>query len=224
MRKHTHVLWVAIPGALLVLGVMAFAIFEPIQVLPRYQIAPGYSLIDQSSQRVSSEAARGEVVLYNFGYAACGDACAGTESTMREVYSRLGEVDLGDDVAMRLITLTLDPRNDTPEVLRAEAERVGADGETWLYVTGDSEHVENVVRAGFRVWYEEREDGGIAFDPTFILVDGWGVIRGEYKYETLTSDADKIIRHLGLLGVEIRNSHGAASLAFGAAHLFLCFP
>ena len=63
-----------------------------------------------------------------------------------------------------------------------------------------------------------------SFDPTLVLVDGWGVIRGEYKYQTILSDAYKIVRHLGILGEEIRNSSGAASLAYEAAHLFLCYP
>ena len=64
----------------------------------------------------------------------------------------------------------------------------------------------------------------VAFDPMLVLVDGWGVIRGEYKYQTLTSDADKIVRHLGILGEELRNAKGAASLAYEAAHFFLCYP
>ena len=50
------------------------------------------------------------------------------------------------------------------------------------------------------------------------------MIRGEYRYQTNASDADKIVRHLDVLGEEVRNSHGAASLAYEAAHFFLCYP
>lgn len=215
-------LWIAIPGALLVVAVMAFAILEPIQVLPRMRIGPGYSLVDQSGAGFTSEDVRGDVVLYSFGHAGCGERCAGMEATVRDVRDRLDEVDLGD-VDIRFVTVSLDPATDTPEVIAAKAASVGADGDQWRYVTGEPTHVNNVLRSGFRTWYEPRDDG-IAFDPKLVLVDGWGVIRGEYRYQTLTSDADKIVRHLGILGEELRNAKGAASLAYEAAHFFLCYP
>ena len=58
----------------------------------------------------------------------------------------------------------------------------------------------------------------------FLLVDGNGVLRGDYRYQTLADDADKLVRHIGLLGAEIRNSDGASAVAYEAAHLFLCYP
>ena len=57
-----------------------------------------------------------------------------------------------------------------------------------------------------------------------MLVDGWGVVRGEYRYQTLASDVDKLLHHIDILGEELRNSHGAASVAYEAAHFFLCYP
>lgn len=216
-------LWIAVPGALLVVAVMAFAIFEPIQVLPRIGLGPGYSLTDQSADPFTSEDVRGDVVVYSFGYAGCGEACASMEGTTREVRDRLDEVDLGD-IDVRFVTLTFDPQNDTPDVISGVAERAGADGTVWRYATGDPDHVENVVRSGFKAWYSQEDDGSFSFDPMLVLVDGWGVVRGEYRYQTISSDADKIIRHLEILGEEIRNSTGAASFAYEAAHLFLCYP
>lgn len=223
MKKNKLLLWIAIPGALLVLGVMAFAIFEPIQVLPRIRLGPGFLLTDQSAQPFTSEDVRGDVVVYSFGYAGCGGDCAGMEDTTREVRDRLDEVDMGD-VDVRFVTMTFDPARDTPDVIAGVAERAGADGVVWRYATGDPVHMENVVRSGFKAWYSPEDDGSFSFDPMLILVDGWGVIRGEYRYQTISSDADKIIRHLDILGEEIRNSNGAASFAYEAAHLFLCYP
>ncbi len=222
-KSRRRWLWIAVPGALVLLAVMAFAIFEPIQVLPRLRIGPGYSLIDQSSAPFTSEDVRGEVVLYSFTHADCGDDCTSMETTVQEVRDRLDEVDLGD-VDMRFVTLTLDPANDTPEVLARQAERLGADGDEWLLATGDPDHMANVIRSGLRTWYETEDDGSISFDPALVLVDGWGVVRGEYRYQTLRPDADKIVRHLNILGDELRNAKGAASVAYEAAHFFLCYP
>jgi protein SCO1/2 len=69
-----------------------------------------------------------------------------------------------------------------------------------------------------------RPDGSIGFDPGFVIVDGWGVIRGDYRYQTLSDDADKLTRHLGLLATEIRYASGPGAIAYEAAHLFLCYP
>lgn len=222
-RRRRVWLWIAVPGALLLIGVMAFAIFEPIQVLPRMRVAPGYSLVDQTATPFTSEDVRGDVVLYSFGYADCTEACTGMEATVREVRDRIGEVDLGD-VDVRFVTVSLDPGDDTPTALAAKAAAVGADGEVWRYATGAPDHVTNVLRSGFKAWYDPQDDGSISFDPMLVLVDGWGVIRGEYRYQTLSSDADKIVRHLGILGEELRNASGAASIAYEAAHFFLCYP
>ena len=221
--KKRLALWVGIPGLVLVLAVMAFAIFQPIQVLPRYRLAPGYALTDQSGQWFSSESVRGDVVLYSLGYAGCGERCEGSEATIREVRDRLEEVDLGD-VDMKFVTLSLDP-DDTPAALAAHAAEVGADGDVWRLAMGSENHMANVVRAGLRSWYDiDGDNGDPKFDPTLVLVDGWGVIRGEYKYQTIASDADKIIRHLDILGEELRNATGAATIAYEAAHFFLCYP
>ena len=212
-----------IPVGLIIAAAMAFALFEPIQVLPRIRLAPGYLLTNQSAETVTSEDVRGDIVLYNFGYSGCGDDCAAMNETMVEVQSRLGEVDAGD-TSIRFVTVSFDADTDTPEVLDAYAAGLGADTEHWSFVTGDPVHLENVVKAGFEAYYEERDDGSFTFDPVFILVDGWGVIRGEYRYQTNASDSDKILHHMDILGEEIRNSHGAASLAYEAAHFFLCYP
>ena len=132
-------------------------------------------------------------------------------------------MDVGD-TDIRFVTISFDPAHDTPEVLTAYATSLGADPEQWRFATAEPNHLENVVKAGFRSYYEDRGDGSFSFDPRFVLVDGWGVIRGEYRYQTQASDTDKILHHIDILGEEIRNAHGAASLAYEAAHFFLCYP
>ncbi len=213
----------AVPVVLIIAAAVAFALFEPIQVLPRIRLAPGYLLTDQDAQTVTSEDVRGNIVLYNFGYTGCDDDCVEMNDTMIEIQQRLGEVDSGD-TTISLVTVSFDPATDTPDVLQAHAAELGADTEQWKFLSGDPVHLQNVVKAGFEAYYQEKDDGRFVFDPVFILVDGWGVIRGEYRYQTRASDADKIIHHLDILGEEIRNSHGAASLAYEAAHFFLCYP
>lgn len=207
----------------LVLAVMAFAIFEPIQVLPRIRLAPGFAMTDQAGAPWTSESSRGSVTLYSFAYGGCGQECLGIYSTMAEVAARAPlEADLGG-VDLRLLTVSIDPEGDAG-TLADVAAASGADGDRWRWATLDAASVRDVVGAGFGVYTERTGDGSIAFDPTFVLVDGWGVIRGEYAYATLASDADKLVRHISVLGEELRKAKGVAAVAYEAAHVFLCYP
>jgi protein SCO1/2 len=205
-----------------VIAAMAFAIFEPIQVLPRFRLAPGYSLVADDGSAVTSEDGRGTVTLYSFAPMNCDSRCDAMFETMRVVERRVGsEVDFGD-TEFRLVTIALD--GDGPEGLADAAARSGADGRTWRWVGGDERSVRNVVAVGFERYYEVDDAGAVSFDPGFVLVDGNGVIRGEYRYQTLASDADKFIRHFQILADEVRNAEGAVAVAYEAAHLFLCYP
>lgn len=213
--------WLIGVGVVLLLGVMAFAIFEPVQVLPRIRVAPGFTLVDQSGESLTSEDGRGAVTLYSFLPTECGPECDTVNDTMREVGRRVAStVDLaGAD--FRQVTIALDTAD--PSAMRAAAVAAGADGEVWRWAGGEEETLRDVVGEGFRVFYEETADG-VEFDPVFVIVDGTGLIRGDYRYSTLASDDDRLTRHISLLGEELRNSQGAASLVYEAAHIFLCYP
>ncbi|MBT8203654.1 MAG: SCO family protein [Acidimicrobiia bacterium] len=209
-------------GVVVVLGALWFKIFEPIQVLPRIRLAPGFSLTDQAGAQVTSEDLRGSVVLYTFTHSACEEPCPAPEPTMAAIRDRIDEVDTGD-TPVRFVTLSFDG-TDTPAVLTDRAEAMGADGEQWFYATADEARLKAIIGSGFKTYFERLDNGTFAFDPALILVDGRGVVRGEYRYQTLASDTDRILSHIDILGEEVRNSNGPAGLAYEAAHFFLCYP
>lgn len=218
-----HWWWIAVGLIMIaVAGVLAFAIFKPIKVLPRMRQAPGFILTDQDGQRLTSEDLRGKVVVYNFLYTRCGEACNTMNATMQEVQRRLGEVELGA-MPVQFVTISFDPEHDTPEALQAYAESLGADPAQWRFVTGDAHRVKQVIGSGFEAFYTPDDQGGFQFDPKFVLVDGLGIIRSEYRYQVETPDADRILRHLGVLAEEVRKATGVNKLVYEAAHLFLCY-
>ncbi len=213
---------VVVLGALLA-GLAYFIIAQPVQVLPRIRLAPAFSFVDQSGTRLTSEDLRGSFTLYDFSYTSCPPPCGHLDDTMRTVQDRLGEVDLGD-ISVRLVTISVDPQHDTPDRLADYARRVGADPDVWTFVTStDPKLLKTIVGSGFGAYYEPKDDGTIALDPKFVLVDGAGTIRGEYRYLLEPPDPDRILRHLGVLADEVRNAQGANAVAYEAAHLFLCY-
>ncbi|MGD2059423.1 MAG: SCO family protein [Acidimicrobiia bacterium] len=213
--------WLIGIGIFVLAAVMAFAIFEPVQVLPRIRVAPGFTLVDQTGATFTSEDGRGAVTLYTFLPVDCGDECGAVNETMTEVGRRVtATVDLAG-AEFRQVTVALDTSD--PEELAAAALASGADGAVWRWVGADEATLRDVVGEGFRVFYEETAEG-VEFDPVFVIVDGAGLVRGDYRYATISSDADRLTRHISLLGEELRNSKGAASLVYEAAHIFLCYP
>ncbi len=219
-------LWLKVTACLvgvLIVAALAFVIVEPIQVLPRIGLAPGYALQDDRGEVITSEDARGALTLYTFVPAHCDERCDDINATMAELAARVpAEVEL-DDITFQLVTIALDSPSD--EGLVAASDASGADGSRWRWASGDQATLKTVVGAGFGRFFEVDETSGeVEFDPAYVLVDGWGVVRGEYRYQTIANDADKIVSHVGILVDEIRYSGGAAGVAYEAAHLFLCYP
>lgn len=210
-------------AGLLVLSAFAFKVFQPIQVLPRMRIAPAYKFVDQSGEPLTSETLRGHFVLYSFTYTNCPAPCFNSNETIQEIQSRLGEVDLGG-IPVSFVTISIDPERDTPDVLNAFGSALGANFAQWKFATTENKALlKTVVGSGFETYYEDKGNGTFALDPGFVLVDGWGIIRSEYRYATEVSDADRILRHLGVLADEVQHSTGSSKLAYEAAHLFLCY-
>ncbi len=225
LPKGKFMVWkwlVLVALSLVVGGILAFAILQPIQVRPRIRLAPGFVLTDQNGQRLTSEDLRGHIVLYNFTYTRCRPPCPQTSQTMREVQDRLDELDVRD-VPVTLVTISLDPEHDTPERLRAYAESLGADPARWRFATGDPTRLKYIIGGGFEVYYAPNTDGSFTLAPVFVLVDGWGIIRSEYRYHTLMPDVERMLRHIRVVAEEARNSKGTARFAYEAAHLFLCY-
>lgn len=206
---------VAATMAVLALGAMAFAVFQPVQVLPRLRLAPGYALVDQTGARVTSEDGRGVITLYAFVPPTCLDECEEVNATLSEVRARVdADVDLGP-ATFRVVTVLVDGAA-TPEAVSAAP---GVTGTDWSWLIGSESQLENVVGLGFR-----RPTSADDVTPSYAIVDGAGLIRGEYRYQTIATDADKLVRHVDVLGGELRNRGPFTSFVYEAAHAFQCYP
>ncbi len=202
-------------------GILFFVVGRPLQVLPRIGLAPGFSLVNQDGQALTSEDLRGRITLYNFTYSNCQAPCVDTTPQMQAVVDQLrAEGEVG--VPVRLVTISVDPAQDTPPQLRALGEQYAADFSQWQFATGETQRLKNVVGGGFGLYYADRPGGGITLDPAFFLVDGAGLLRAEYR--TATPDVAVILRDIKLIAQEALNSTGATRLAYEDAHLFLCYP
>lgn len=204
-----------------VIGVLAFVIVQPVQVLPRIALAPGFALIDQDNHPLTSEDLRGHITLYTFTYTNCVAPCPQTGQTMQALQEELASLDTGG-LPVRLVTVSFDPGRDTPAELSHYAQEMRANLNIWRFVTGGAAQLKQVIGGPFNTYYTQNSDGTFTFDPTFVLVDGWGIQRARYR--SAMPDLGILLRDIQLLANEVHNSKGITKYAYEAAHLFLCYP
>jgi protein SCO1 len=93
--------------------------------------------------RFYSDGLKDKVVLVNFVFTQCGDACPLITAKLVQVKRELGEA-FGRD--LRFISISIDPEHDRPEDLAKFARKFDAVHPEWLFVTGEPASVEQVVK------------------------------------------------------------------------------
>jgi protein SCO1 len=106
---------------------------------------PDVPLVDQDGHpvRFYTDLVKGKVVAVNFIFTTCTTVCPPMGATFGKLRSLLGDR-AGRDV--HLISVSVDPRTDTPERMKAWAARFGA-GPGWTLVTGEPERVTELLKA-----------------------------------------------------------------------------
>lgn len=135
---------------------------------------PAFSLTDQNGKTLENTELLGKVWAASFIFTHCQGPCPTITRHMAELQKEVA--DLPD---VRLVSLTLDPARDTPEVLKEYAIRFHADGERWFFLTGPGEVLKKVVQEGFLTAQQPAPDSDQIIHGTRVaLVDRRGVIRG----------------------------------------------
>lgn len=184
-------------SALLALAAACDGGAEP---LPELGALPSFELVDQRGEPFRLSDMRGRVWIADFVFTHCPTICPRLSSKMAELQDRFA----GRRGELRLVSFSVDPENDTPEVLRAYGERYEADSAMWTWVTGPTGEVSQVVVHGFRLAMGEPRptpDGrgyDIVHAAKLVLVDRAGVIRGYYDLDDestrrLVRDAERLL-------------------------------
>jgi protein SCO1 len=108
---------------------------------------------DGKQLRLYTDILKGNVVIINSFYSNCNGVCRVTIPVFKQLQDDLGER-VGKDV--RLVSITVDPESDTPEVLKRYADGVGAKL-GWEFLTGDKETVDQVLYK-FGLYTEAKEE------------------------------------------------------------------
>jgi protein SCO1/2 len=157
------------------------------KVLPKLGHVAPFSLVRESGQPYGTADLAGKVWVGDFVYLGCTESCPMLTTRMSGLQRRIAEEEsrLGGSLPVRLVSITVDPQNDTTQRLSEYATRWGADPKRWAFATGSSSDIQHVVADGFKIAYGKADDGAGAFEIMhgnwFVLVDAEGDIRGYYS-------------------------------------------
>jgi protein SCO1 len=187
MRHIRMLLW----AALVVASVAAFAAHRMSSrdgargERAEFGKVPSFSLIDQRGRTVTERDFAGSPWVANFIFTRCPSVCPMLTAKFKALQGKLGDA---HDVAF--VSFSVDPQNDTPDVLAAYADKFGADPERWRFLTGSLETIEKTVVKGFKMHIGDPEPHkgdpslvDIMHGEHLVLVDARGVIRGYYRAE-----------------------------------------
>jgi protein SCO1 len=141
--------------------------------LPVFGQVPDFVLTAQTGEQFNGSSLKGQVWVADFIFTNCPGPCPRMSSQMRVIQNEVAK--LGP---VKLVSFTVDPRNDTPEVLAAYAKRFQAEPGRWYFLTGPQPTLHMLSRGAFKL---SDVDGSLDHSTRFVLVDKRGRIRGYYE-------------------------------------------
>ncbi len=173
----------------------------PSQPLPELGEVPPFTLTDTDGQPFGSDALAGKVWIADFMFTSCPTICPVLSTNLSRVQDELKSRELGDDVI--LVSISVDPERDTPDVLEEYGKRFGAEPGRWRFLTGERTAIWTLCRDGFHL--PVQDNPGNTAEPIlhagkFVLVDQTGTIRGYYDGEksavvdAIVTDAARLVK------------------------------
>jgi protein SCO1/2 len=106
---------------------------------------PDTPVYDQNGKKLSfyTDLVKGKTVAIEFIFTTCTTICPPLTATLRKVQEQIGPR-AGRDI--QLISITVDPTNDSPERLKQFADQFGA-GPGWSFITGSQNDIDNLLKA-----------------------------------------------------------------------------
>ncbi len=165
------------------------ALPEPNKGIAPGDAVPDFALVDQTGRTVRLSQFRGTPVAVTFAYTRCpvATACPMTMTKFAKIDAALAKRSYGE-----LLTITVDPQNDTPEVLRDFASRIGADPKRWKFLTGDPKAVARAAESFGVLYYPDH--GQIVHSQAVAVIDPAGKLATIYYGEMW--DPETVLRDL----------------------------
>lgn len=150
---------------------------------------PEFSFTNQEGETVGRADMEGKITIVDFFFTSCPSICPKMSSEMERVNDMFR-----DEEHVQIMSISIDPTYDTPEILSEYAEEHSAVAGKWNFLTGGVQETYDLAKCGFMI---PTVDGlGVPDDfvhsDKFMLIDELGRIRGYYS-GTTREDVDLLM-------------------------------
>lgn len=143
-----------------------------------YHKIPEFRFTDQDNKPFTSKDVEGKIYVADFFFTTCPTICKEMSGHLVELQAALKKMD-----DFHIVSHTVSPKIDTPEILNEYAARIGADTKNWTFVTGDEASIYDIAFSGYFVnaSVDSLAPGGFLHSEYFVLIDKEGRIRSRYE-------------------------------------------
>lgn len=135
---------------------------------------PAFSFTNQDGEIITNEDYLGKIYVVEFFFTTCPTICPIMNRNLVEVQNQFKDIK-----SFGVASFTITPNIDTPEVLKAYADKYGITNPNWHLMTGDEEAIYKLANEGFNLYTakDETVEGGFEHSGNFALIDKEGFIR-----------------------------------------------
>ena len=143
-----------------------------------YHTIPDFSFINQDNKIINSDSLKGKIYVADFFFTTCPSICP----IMTKQLTRV-QKEFTNDPNFKIISFTVDPDKDKSEILKAYAEKNGANSAQWSFCTGEKQKIYRLGQKGFLLVEPEYRNDTIDFlhSDKLVLIDQFSRIRGFYS-------------------------------------------
>ncbi len=161
---------------------------------------PAFNFINQDSVSVSNASLANHIYVSDFFFTSCPTICPKVKKQMLRLYKKYES----DDI-LRLVSHTLDPKRDTPEVLKKFAGNLKVNTDKWMFLNGDKDEIREMALKYFVAVVEDDEaPGGLDHSGKIVVVDKEGHVRA-FAEGTDPDDVTDLMDEIDILIAEYKN-------------------
>jgi protein SCO1/2 len=145
-----------------------------------HEAAAEFTLQDAHGRSVGLADFRGQVVVLNFVYTNCPDVCPLHSERIAEIQEMVNRTPMRDII--QFISITTDPTNDAPEVMKAYGPAHGLDPANWIFLTSGADEPEATrdLARDYGLIFTLRDGGYQLHGVVTHLIDKSGNLRANY--------------------------------------------
>ena len=133
---------------------------------------PDFIFLNQDNIYIGNEDFLGKVYVAEFFFTSCPSICIEMNQNMKILDDEFGN---RDDFG--IASFTIDPINDTPQILKEYSERLNVKSKNWHFLTGEIDSIKSICEDGFLLFSRNLPEGHAI---KFVLIDHKGQIRKYY--------------------------------------------